>query len=149
MLEPAGYRGEELAARAINYSQSALHHAGFWIESSGAHRIASSGMTFIQAYAKLAKLCAEQRLLLFPILPKIHFLWHIYHQLRWESTFASWTVSPLATSVPMDEDFIGRYARLTRRVHPLRTIPASMFRYRVYLQQLLHDYRDAPNHACR
>lgn len=109
-----------------------MHRCGLWINKEDATLIANAGMTFLQGYAKLAGIAHRNRELLWPLFPKMHFCWHIYHQLRWESSVCEWAMSPLATSVPMDEDFVGRFARLTRRVHAMSTIPSAMSRYKIY-----------------
>lgn len=128
---------KDLAARAVNFVMSELYKSGFWIPAADGARIGAAGMTFLQAYSKLARLSHAAGQLYFPLFPKIHFTWHVFYQLQWESAHASWCISPLATAVPLDEDFIGHFARLTRRVHPLATISSAMTRYRVYAMSLM------------
>ena len=71
---------------------------------------------FVQQYDQCAKLCYRDGLNRYPLMPKLHFVHHSGLRLVVESQTADWVVSPLSTSCAMQEDFIGKPARLSRRV---------------------------------
>ena len=52
----------------------------------------------------------------YAFVPKVHMLHHSAWQLHQEACKAPWATNPLGTSVQIQEDFIGRPARLSRRV---------------------------------
>ena len=53
-----------------------------------------------------------------PLLPKLHFFHHAMRDLVISSKELEWTLSPLVYSVQMQEDFIGKPSRVSRRVSP-------------------------------
>jgi len=52
----------------------------------------------------------------FAMMPKLHYLAHAALQLKRQSELASWAQNPLGASVQLQEDFIGRPSRVSRRV---------------------------------
>ena len=48
--------------------------------------------------------------------PKTHYLGHIIHSFFYGASACDFALNPLADSVQMDEDFVGRPSRLSRRV---------------------------------
>jgi hypothetical protein len=54
----------------------------------------------------------------FTMIPKLHYLCHQALRLISESKTGAWSINPVAESVQMQEDFIGRPCRLSRRVNP-------------------------------
>ena len=73
----------------------------------------ASGLLFLRLYAGLAAKTVIQRCSRFPLTPKCHFLHHCFVDLF--RARDQWTTSPLAFSVRMDEDFVGKIARYPRR----------------------------------
>lgn len=59
-------------------------------------------------------------------MPKLHFVHHDGIRLIEESSRSPWTVSPLATCVQQQEDFIGKGARLSRRVNATKWLPTRV-----------------------
>ena len=81
----------------------------------------------------------QQRKRRFPLLPKLHFFHHAMHDVLISSKQLKWTISPLVFSVQLQEDYIGKPARVSRRVsaksHSLRTLQ------RVLLAQFAEFHR--------
>ena len=59
---------------------------------------------------------------LFSHMPKGHVMGHIFISVKISALAHDYTLSPLCTSVQMDEDYIGRVSRLSRRTNPGQTV---------------------------
>ena len=79
-------------------------------------------MGFLQAYSRLAGHYMRHGKVRYSIMPKLHFVHHCGMWLINGSDKGRWVMSPLATSVQMQEDFIGKPSRLSRRVASSRLI---------------------------
>ena len=55
------------------------------------------------------------------MVPKGHYLMHQFLDMVAQSQRSAWVVNPLLYGVQMEEDFISRPSRLSRRVNP-RTV---------------------------
>ena len=105
-----------VATRMANSLMRGLYHAGVWIPSATAAALASRGFQFLSSYTRLAKISFQRRLQRFCLIPKLHFVHHLIWELHQQSLVADWCLSPLAFSVQMQEDFIGKPSRISRRV---------------------------------
>lgn len=52
----------------------------------------------------------------FSLVPKLHCFHHFAITMDRDAQRAEWVINPLSTSVQMQEDFIGRPSRVSRRV---------------------------------
>ena len=131
--------------KAINLALAFLYKGGFWIRAEAALVVAKLLMRFLQAYTACAKLCLEQGLQRFGLMPKLHFLHHLAFNLKAEAERAPWAISPLAYSVQMEEDFIGRPCRLSRRVDARsihrRLLERSLLNTQQALEEASMDHR--------
>ena len=51
------------------------------------------------------------------MVPKLHYMAHCAIDLRRQADRSRWAMSPLACSVQLQEDFVGRPSRVSRRVN--------------------------------
>ena len=127
---------EASGTRALNLWMSLLFRCNVWIPSEMALRIHAAGRHFLHAYARLARLCFDQRLAHFGLAPKLHMFWHLNFDLRFEGERYEWVGNPMIHNCSSDEDFIGKFCFLTRCVSPRNRIQRSMERY--FTQVLLN-----------
>ena len=107
---------EAKSTQAMNMALTYMFAHGYWIPSQEALHLFKLLMVFLQGFTKCAQLTNEMGLHRFGLMPKIHYLHHAAHRLRQESERSPWAVSPLGESVQMQEDYIGRPSRISRRV---------------------------------
>ena len=114
---------------AANACLRGLYKSGAWIRSSEAHALALRGIRFLAGYGSLAKMTFRSGMRRFVLLPKHHFFHHIMVDMMGSNT--SWILNPLIHSVQLQEDYIGKPSRLSRRVsaktHALRTLQRVLF----------------------
>ena len=111
-------------ARAIHYFQKELHEDGqVFIAADKARKLAKAGYTYLRCYGDLSVMAVEKELFQFAIIPKLHYFHHIVHDM-WTQVKQGleWAWNPLVDEVSMDEDYIGRVCRQSRRVDP-RNVP--------------------------
>ena len=109
----------------MNTAISAMYHEGFFIRWPRALKISKLWFFFLQKYSQAVSIVYRRGLNRFAIIPKLHMLHHGALKLLRESQRAqedgtTWTINPLSESVQMQEDWIGRPNRLSRRVAPRR-----------------------------
>ena len=109
----------------MNTAISAMYHEGFFIRWPRALKISKLWLLFLQKYSQAVSIVYRRGLNRFAIIPKLHMLHHGALKLLRESQRAqedgtTWTINPLSESVQMQEDWIGRPSRLSRRVAPRR-----------------------------
>ena len=107
----------------MNTAISAMFYEGFFIRWPRAQKIAKLWLLFLQKYSLATALVYRRGLNRFALVPKIHMLHHGAIRLlreaeRAEEDSTTWAVNPLGESVQMQEDWIGRPSRLSRRVCP-------------------------------
>eukprot|EP00439_Symbiodinium_sp_Y106_P058170 s958_g8.t1 len=85
-----------------------LYEAGFWMPASAASEAGEHGMRFLHAYARLAWFTMSEGRSRFPMVPKSHYLHHSFRALVLAARSCKFVVNALATSVQLDEDFIGK-----------------------------------------
>ena len=121
----------------MNQAMSAMFRGGFWLKQYVGRRVGQCLQCFLVNYAKAAKLTLQSGKRRFGMTPKIHMLHHTCHQLLTQSAMASWAVNPAAHMNLVQEDFIGRPSRVSRRVN-IRTIHKSLlFRCLIVYQDAL------------
>lgn len=111
----------------MNFALSSLYKEGFFICAQRARQIASCWLLFLQKYTDAASFVYRSGLSRFALVPKVHYLHHGAIRLLREAERGleeggcGWAINPMSESVQVQEDFIGRPARLSRRVCPKRT----------------------------
>ena len=104
----------------MNIVMSVLYAEGYWLPSQLASRIGTVLRTYLLVYQQCAALALAERLNRFSLAPKFHMISHQAEELVQDSRRARWCINPLATSNQIQEDYIGRPSRLSRRVHPMK-----------------------------
>ena len=77
----------------------------------------------------------------FPIMPKLHCLAHVAVELRKQADQSFWVQNPLSASVQLQEDFIGRPSRVSRRVN-VRQIHRNVLHRSLILSQIALEKSD-------
>ena len=96
-----------------------LYASGYFLQSNDAREAILSGLACVRQFVLLATLCVSKKLCLFKVTPKLHMFCHVLlamlQQYRIDPTAV---INPLAQATFQCEDFVGRVARLSRRVSP-------------------------------
>ena len=126
-------------------AMSFMYAGGFWILSHHGLQLSKLIMVFLQGYTKCAQCCLRQGFHRFGLMPKLHYIHHTANRLRKESALGGWVKNPLSESVQMQEDFIGRPSRLSRRVDirqlHLRVVERSLINVQQALENSDEDGR--------
>ena len=105
----------------VQRTMGILYSEGVFLGREQALKAAEGGYTFLNAYTKLVEHSMQfERHMLFNLVPKLHYLAHVMLELV-QSVNMNGSVrplNPLAHSTAQCEDFIGRIARISRRVKP-------------------------------
>ncbi|CAE7301043.1 unnamed protein product, partial [Symbiodinium sp. CCMP2592] len=113
------------------------YQGGYWLSSDEARSIGLSGLRCLQSYAKLAFVTLQQSRSRYPMMPKSHYLHHCWREIILAAKRHAWVRSPLATSVQMDEDFVGHMSRMSRRVGNQQLMLRTLQRYLVAVNRAL------------
>ena len=116
---------------AANRSFRLAYQCGYWLTPDEAKSIGQAGLQCLRSYAELAHMTLQESRARFPMMPKIHYLHHCWRDLFRAS--GDWVRSPLATSVQLDEDFVGHSSRISRRVGNQLLMLRTLQRYLVAL----------------
>ena len=116
------------AAWEINKFFSLLYREKLWIIASRAKEIAAHGRAFLKYNGRCAKLAFDEHMPLFMFMPNLHRLQHLMMRMEDQAEVSAWVQNGLMWSCQIEEDFIGRPSRLSRRVHPRRVIERTLLR---------------------
>lgn len=124
-------------------AMATLYSSGFWLRKERAKLLGSLFYKFLALYVTCASITLSQRKRRFALVPKVHMIAHAAHQLMLQSSGAEWVENPLSTTNQMQEDWIGRPARISRRVS-IRSIHTSLLMRSliVYQESLLNADSD-------
>lgn len=100
----------------MNLALAKMYNSGFWLPSAIGIALSKQLFFFLQAYHYLASAALQQGKRRFSLMPKLHYLCHAAVDLKNQSQNSAWCRNPLGTSVQVQEDFIGRPSRVSRRV---------------------------------
>lgn len=114
---------QAIGTSSMNTAISALYHEGLFIRWPRAMKIAKLWLLFLQKYTQATRIVFARGRNRFAVVPKLHMLHHgalalLRQSQRAEEDNTVWTLNPLGESVQMEEDWIGRPSRLSRRVAP-------------------------------
>lgn len=123
----------------MNAFLAALYAEGYWVKSEVALKASQCLSRFLECYQACTRFCHDEGLNLFQTISKCHMLVHVVHRLAAEASLGKFATNPLAESVQMQEDFIGRPSRLSRRVSPRLVHLRCMQRYRLAAYQAIKD----------
>ena len=94
---------------------------------------------FLVLYGRMASISHSLGLSRFQHVPKGHMLDHTAFSMTSQAATSAWVENPLATSNQMQEDYIGRPSRLSRRVHVARLHTRVMQRSLLASAQAMAD----------
>lgn len=120
---------EASCCKALNFFMRSLYKLNVFIPAAEARVIVAAGRHFLQGHARLSVLCYNLGQPRYPILPKVHMLYHVVLRMDWECSRSCWVQNPMTQNCAMDEDFIGRFCALTRSVNPRTRVLRSYERY--------------------
>ena len=103
------------AVIAINSFMHGLYTSDVWIDAADAKRLSRLGRSFLILYMQLARRAYDANRNLFIFMPKLHAFDHCVHKMEMESSQHCYTLNPLNHAVQIDEDFVGRISRTSRR----------------------------------
>lgn len=94
-----------------------VHHHKLWLERDCAKKLYIVLMTILKGYAVLGRQALRLRIRAFIQKPKHHALHHLAYELKHQLLQGHTLIaSPQMTACEMNEDFMGRICRLSRRV---------------------------------
>lgn len=93
-----------------------MYSAGFWVRRARGVKLGEWLLVFLQCYGECARHCFHDNLNRFGLMPKLHFIHHDSIRLLHSSPDLEWIRNPMGAGVQMQEDFVGRPSRLSRRV---------------------------------
>ena len=95
---------------------SFMYSSGFWLERTKGVKLGQWLQVFVYCYGHCAAIAFGEGKNRWALIPKLHFIQHEAVRLMHAPSDLKWLVSPLATSVQVQEDMVGRPSRLSRRV---------------------------------
>ncbi|CAE7383534.1 unnamed protein product [Symbiodinium sp. CCMP2456] len=125
------------AGKAIGQVIRTCLEADYFMSSAQCQTVIKNGHKFLTAYSTLVNKCYDLSLCLFKLRPKVHYLNHAFLKVFEEWRASSSACNPLAESTFMSEDFVGRAARLSRRVSPRAIAIKTLQRYALFMQTSL------------
>lgn len=121
-----------------------VHRNGIWLPRDRTRQLGLSAAEFTQSFSALAKLSLELHLPRYHLVPALHAMHHFYvdaqNFLRMRPPL-KFSLNPGVTNCEADEDFVGKVARLSRKVHARSTTMRTLERYRVKMWCEAHDIR--------
>ena len=123
------------AALSINLFLSKLYRQQVWIERTVALQMAQHGFDFLKFNSECALRAHQEGKALFLFMPNLHRLHHIFFDMRDQAKQAEFVFSPLVHSTQIDEDYIGRPSRVSRRTSS-RTVMIRTGEWYAYLAQM-------------
>lgn len=132
--------GIQAYGKAVGAFLRILYASGYFLESNDAREAIFNGLACSRQFVALATLCVGQKLCLFKVTPKLHMFCHVLlamlQQYRIDPTAV---INPLAQATFQCEDFVGRVARLSRRVSPKIHGTKVILRYLAAIEKSLKD----------
>ena len=124
---------------AANLCFRICYQSGFWLNQKEAARAGRAGLRFLACYARLAEVTLREHRLRYPQMPKCHYLHHGFRDMVLFSRSCRWIPNLLHSSVQLDEDMVGRIARLSRRVGSRLLMQRTLERYLVTAHLAIFD----------
>ena len=115
----------------LNFFQI-IHRNGIWLSQEKTRDLKASAIGLTSSFSALASTCQAQQMPRYHLVPSLHAMHHFYIdakrflEMRPRPKFS---YSPGVLNCEADEDFVGKVARLTRKVHALSTTQRTLERY--------------------
>ena len=117
------------AAYKINECLNLMYTNDLWLDKNTAKHIAGLGLDFCERYMECANESFQQGKALYIFMPKAHLCHHVFLELAETAQRCQWSLNPLSTAVQVDEDFVGKTCRLSRRVSPQQSVKRVLQRF--------------------
>ncbi|CAE7802398.1 unnamed protein product [Symbiodinium sp. CCMP2592] len=115
-----------------------MHSHGIWLPQSCARVKLDSGLTFARGYAYMASRLTAAGASGFRLRPKLHYFMHMLTELQQQlDSREPFLLNAGLWLCESNEDFVGRVARVSRRVHPQTAAVRCLQRYLVKVRFLL------------
>ena len=105
------------AAWEIDMFFSGIYRQKIWIQAATAKALGRRGMRFLQLNGRCAQAAFRQNLPFFQFMPNLHRLHHLFYQLLDGAAETNYVLNNMIFCCQVEEDFIGRPSRVSRRVH--------------------------------
>lgn len=116
-----------LAACEADMFLSKLYKEGVWIPERKALEISRHGFDFLKFNGRVAYQAFREKRPLFPFMPNLHRVHEICFLLK-DQAAVGYAANPLIWSTQMEEDFIGKPSRVSRRVSPRLAVTRTLQR---------------------
>ena len=130
---------EASGTRAINTLVKLMYVSSFWMAPSECQLFVSAGEHFLAASSRVAVLFFQKKESRFPVTPKHHMLYHTVKQVSWQYDLVRPALNPVAESCSMDEDYVGRIARVARSVSPRAVCLRTLQRYLLQVREVWYN----------
>ena len=124
-------------ATAIGNVIRAFFDNGYFMPDEVCRDVIGNGHEFLFGYAKLTRMCLDNNLCLFKLRPKIHYLNHIFLRIYQEWEKNGIAINACAEATFMSEDFVGKTAKISRRVNPRSVALKTLQRYVLWMRSCL------------
>ena len=121
-----------------------LHRSGVWLSREKAKELGLCAAGFTQAFSSLAKFWWQRRVPRYHLVPALHAFHHFWVDVKRfleRQPHATAFLNPATTNCEADEDFVGKIARLSRKVHARSTTQRSLERYAVKMYCEFEGFR--------
>lgn len=126
------------AVSGLNKFMDTLYKADLFLPKAVTGLAVRAGELFLKSYSKCVSIGLSMEICMFGLRPKHHFFHHIVQLLRWQYEIGVDAWNPLAESVQMNEDFVGKSCRLTRRGGTRENIKIAISNYLIAVQKQLN-----------
>lgn len=117
-----------------------LFASSYFLESADAREAILNGLDCARKFVLLAQLCVGKKLCLFKVTPKLHMFCHlILAMLNQYRIDQNAVINPLSSATFQCEDFVGKVARLSRRVSPKIHGTKVILRYLAAIEKCFKD----------
>ena len=113
-----------------------MHKEGIWLLRDQAEQMGAACQRFCSSYSRLAQQCFSWKWMRFRMEPCLHHYCHFGVDIREtlnQSPEIQWIPSPAPQNCEQDEDFVGKVARLSRKVHMMTMTRRVIERYLIKL----------------
>ena len=122
----------------LNRALSILWTGDLWLSRQDADLAGRLGLYFLRAYIRLGEIAYQERRPRWPIYPKHHLVFHQFYYLASSAARLEYVFNNVCEACAMDEDFVGRFCRVTRRSGTRGIIRASLRKYLVCCRTVWH-----------
>ena len=127
---------EASGTKHLNKFMRGIYGGDVFLPCSTAITLVDSLDHFLKAYAYLACKAFDMGVPAFPMFPKLHAVHEISFEMRRQCQAAPYVFNVAAMACPVDEDFVGRCAAISRKVSPRLIAKRFLERYCAHIQIL-------------